>query len=58
MSYKNSTVYRMLCALERQSGHSGNGVSVACDVGSLSWEDLNVYFTRCPDKGMLKMVRS
>lgn len=48
----------MLCALEMQSGPSSNGASVACDVGSLSWEDLNVYFIRCLDKEMPRMVRS
>lgn len=40
--------------LEIQSGPSSNGVCVACDIGGLSWDELNDYFFGCPDKGNSK----
>lgn len=36
--------------LEIQSGPRSKGMSVACDVGGLRWEDLNDYSIGCLDE--------
>lgn len=39
-----------LSVLEIQSGPRSKGMSVACDVGGLRWEDLNDYSIGCLDE--------